>query len=203
MRILVATNNPSKLSSIRLLLVGTDIECFSPTDIGLTVVETDEGSDIAKNAENKARAYAGKTDLPILGMDSALVIPGEDLDPAKVRRNTLAGRDESTMTPEEIAQAMIAFYVSIVERRGENVSAYWEDAFTLLLPDGTIRHERDQRHIILTKHVHGTVDPHLPIRSLYMVVPTGKYVADQTPEEELIGLQPCAKALQHLLDITV
>lgn len=203
LKVLIATNNPSKLSRVRLLSAGMNVECLSPADLGLPVIETEEGSTIAVNAEQKARAYANKTDQPILGMDSAFVIPGEDLDPAKARRNALAGRDESTMTRQEIAQAMIAFYVSIVERRGEPVSAYWEDAFALLLPDGTVRHTRDQRPVILTKDVHGSVDPHFPLRSLYIVAPTGKYVADQTPQEQLIEFQPFTNALQQILHLPV
>ncbi len=199
MRILVATNNPSKLKRVRKLLSDADVEFLSPSDLGVPVIETDEGSDIAENAEKKARAYLGKTNIPILGMDSAFVIPGEDFDPAKVRRNALAGRDEATMTREEIAQAMTSFYGSIAERHGGTVAAYWEDALALVRPDGSVKHDAGKRPVTLTSKPHGTIDSHLPIRSMYIVAATGKYSADQTPEEELLEMKPYQDALKRIL----
>ncbi len=201
MRVLVATNNPGKLTRIRRLFKDADVEFISPTEVGIEAIETEEGSDLHENAERKARAYVGKTDVPILGMDSAFVIPGEDLDPAKVRRNALAGRDEATMTRDEIAQAMVDFYRGIVERRGGNVPAYWEDVFALVSPDGLVKHESDRRPVVLTEKTVGAFDPHLPLRSMYIPVPTGKYVADQTPEDELLELKPYQDALKRLLSL--
>jgi inosine/xanthosine triphosphate pyrophosphatase family protein len=201
MRIFVATNNASKLARVRELLVGTDVECLAPRDLDIPAIEVEEGSDINLNAEMKARAYFGKTDLPILGMDTALVIPGEDLDPAKVKRNALEGRDETSLTQDEIAHAMSSFYAKIVERHGGRLSAYWEDVFALLLPDGSTRRERDTRPIIITPTIHGTLDPYFPLRSMYIVEPTGKYVADQTPEDHVVELRPYAEALKRLLEI--
>lgn len=202
MKILVATNNPGKLKRVRKLFTGETVEFFSPSDLGIPVIETDEGSDIAENAEKKARAYLGKTELPVLGMDSAFVIPGEDLDPAKVRRNALAGRDEATMTREEIAQAMTSFYGSIAARHGGSVPAYWEDALALVLPDGSAKHDAGKRPVTLTSKPHGIVDAHLPIRSMYVVAATGKYPADQTPEEESLELKPYQEALKRILGVS-
>ncbi len=199
MNILVATNNPSKLARVRQFLSGADVDCFSPSDFGIPVIETDEGSDIAENAERKARAYLGKTELPILGMDSAFVIPGEDLDPAKVRRNALVGRDEATMTREETAQAMTAFYRSIAERHGGSIAAHWEDALALVLPDGTVKRERIRRPVLLTSTIREPINPNFPLRSMYIVEPTGKYTADQTSEEELVEMKPYQNALKRIL----
>lgn len=199
MDILLATQNPSKVARVRELLFGKGVTILTPKDAGLEVIDVEEGSDIAKNAEAKARAYLGKTDLPILGLDSAFVIPGEDLDPAKVRRNTLAGRDEKSMNEQEIVEAMIAFYQGIVKRRGGPVPAYWDDATALVLPDGTVKHERDRRPVELTDSVHGEVDPHFPLRSIYIIGATGKYAVDQTEEDERKELRPFQEALERIL----
>jgi len=202
MRILVATNNASKLTRVKDLLVGTDVESLSPADLGIPSIEVEEGSDIEANAEMKARAYVGKTDLPILGMDTAFVIPGEDLDPAKVKRNALGGRDESEMSREEIGQAIVAFYRAIAERRGGRVEAYWEDVFALILPDGTIRRERGRRPVTLTSEIRGVPDPYFPLRSMYIVGLTGKYSIDQTPEEYMAEFEPYRSALKRLLVVS-
>ena len=202
MRILVATNSPSKLTRVRHLLSGTGVECVSPADLGIEAIEVEEGSDLHENAERKARAYLGKTELPILGMDSAFVIPGEDLDPAKVKRNALGSREESAMTQEEIAQAMVGFYRGIVSRHGGNVPAYWEDVFAMVLPDGGVKREQDRRPVILTAEIVGKLDPHMPLRSMYIVESTGKYVADHTPDEEFLEMKPFQDALQRLLGIS-
>lgn len=201
MRILLATNNPAKVARVRQLTADQGVVFLTPVEVGLQSIEVEEGSDIAVNAERKARAYVGKTQLPILGLDSAFVIPGEDFDPAKVRRNALAGRDETAFSAEEIAGLMIAFYREIVKRRGGPVPAYWEDALALVSPDGTIRSERSRRPVMLTDTIHGKINPHLPLRSLYIVEATGKYVADQTPEDELKEMRPYQEALGRLLGL--
>lgn len=201
MQILAATSNPAKIARARQLLAGRDVAILTPAEAGISVVDVEEGSDIHENAVLKARAYLDKTIMPILGMDSAFVIPGEDLDPAKVRRNALAGRDESAMSAEEVAQAMIDFYKNIVERRGRRVQAYWEDAFALILPDGTVRRDVSRRPVALTTESRGTINPHFPLRSLYVVEATGKYAADQTPEEELIEMRPYREALERVLGL--
>lgn len=199
MDILLATQNAYKVSRVRHLLSGREVRILTPTDVGLRIIDVEEGSDIDENAETKARAYFGKTNLPILGLDSAFVIPGEDLDPAKVRRNALGDRDEKSMNEQEIVQAMIAFYQGVVRRRGGQLPAHWDDSFALVLPDGTVRREKSQRPVLLTEFVHGEINPHAPLRSMYIVEPTGKYVSDQTPEDEYIEMLPYQEALERIL----
>ena len=201
MIILVATNNPAKVARVRQLLAGRDVVMITPAEAGIPITEVEEGSDIAENAERKARVYFGKINLPILGMDSAFVIPGEDIDPAKVRRNALAGRDEADLSAKEVAEFMIAFYREIVKRRGGPVPAYWEDALALVGSDGTVRYGRSRRPVTLTDAVRGQINPHLPLRSLYIVEATGKYVADQTSEDESKEMRPYQEALERVLGL--
>lgn len=198
---MLATNNPSKVARVRKQLIAKPVEVLTPADFGLMPIETEEGSDIMQNAIAKAMAYSGLVDVPVLGMDTAFVIPGEDLDPAKVRRNTLGGRDESTMTREEIRDAMLGFYQNIARRRGGTVEAYFEDAFGLVIPDGTVKTDRGFRHLTLTDEVRGEVDAHFPIRSLYIVKATGKRVAEQDEAEESLELKEYREALERLLGV--
>lgn len=201
MQLLVATNNKAKIARVNLLLKGRDVFLVTPQEAGIEVPDVEEGSDILENAERKARAYYGKTDLPILGIDTAFVIQGEDLDPALVKRNALAGRNESDLSQEEIAKAIMTFYRDIAERHGGRAPAFWRDALALVLPDGSVRREVDKRPVILTGEVYGEPDPYFPLRAMYIVEATGKYVADQTPEEELVDLRPFQEALIKLLEL--
>lgn len=199
MNILIATNNPAKVSRVRALMPGHVF--LTPAEAGLPTLDIEEGSDILENAKAKAVAYKGVTDLPILGLDSAFVIPGTDLDPAKVKRNALDGRDEATMTREDVTQAIVAFYRRLVAEHGGRMSAYWEDALALVMPNGEIRTATGRRPVILTGEIHGELSPGMPLRSMYIVEPTGKYVCDQTPEEEGRELAPYRGALKRLLGV--
>lgn len=201
MHIFAATNNSAKVARLRQLLAGTRVTIVTPDEAGVTAVEVEEGSDIIENATRKARAYFGQMRMPILGMDSAFVIPGTELDPAKVRRNALEGQDESKLTADEIAALMTAYYRQIAEAHGGQASAYWQDVFVLLLPDCTLKTEESRRHVILTPEVRGKTVPNFPLRSMYIVQATGKYATEQTAEEELVELKPYQQALRRLFDL--
>lgn len=197
MRVLIATNNPAKVDRVRAQ--APDHEFVTPADLGLPSLEVEEGSDIRRNAEMKALAYRELTDLPILGLDSAFVIPGINLDPAKVKRNALEGKDEASMTREEVAEAIVAFYRCLVVVNGGPMPAYWEDASVLVMPNSETRAVTCRRPVILTGEVQGKLNPAFPLRSMYIVEPTRKYVCDQTVEDERLELAPYREALERLL----
>ncbi|MBP9762039.1 class I tRNA ligase family protein [Patescibacteria group bacterium] len=201
-KLLVATNNKSKFYRVKILLTAVlpSIEIVSPEDIGLEAIEVKEGSNMRENASLKAAAYAKLTDLPILGMDSGLFIQGEpDLDPTSPKRNALGDVDESTLTQEEKAGKMDAFWRGIAAKHGGEVEGYWHDISVLRLPDGTEICEEDKREIILTDHREGKMDIYLPVRGLYRVKSTGQYVADMIHDEEIhVELGPFTHALKKL-----
>lgn len=126
-RVLVATNNKSKLARVKKLLGATlpGLEVLSPAELGLEEQEVKEGDDMGENARAKAAAYAQMTDLPILGMDTGLFIAGEKLNVATPKRNALGGRDEASMTQEEKAEAMDVFYRAIAQKHG-GFSVFWK-----------------------------------------------------------------------------
>lgn len=201
MRILLATNNPAKVARVRQVLAACPVEALTPQDVGIEPIEVAEGSDIAWNAEAKARAYVGKTSLPIIGMDSAFLVDGEALDPAQVRRNALVGRDETSMTQEEIAEAMLRFYGAIAEKHGGAVSACFVDVFVGVFPDGSRRVARGERQVTLTAAVRQPLHIYFPLRSMYIAHATGKYGCEQTLAEEMQELRPYREALERLLNV--
>ncbi len=201
-KVLVATNNPSKVERIRKLLqsVLPDVQLVTPQEAGLSAADIEEGNDLLANARAKALAYRSKTDLPVLGNDTGVFITGEDHDPAQVKRNALGGIDDPAMPQEEKAKHMVAFYAAIAKRHGGKAPGYWKDVFVLLLPDGTERISESRRDIIFTTTVQQPVDPYFPMRSLYVNVATGKYAAEQTEDEEInIDLAPYKQALADVL----
>jgi len=199
--ILLATTNKSKVERIRKLLKasGSDVEAKTPTDLGIEPVETEEGSDLLANAWDKARAYLGQTELPILGTDTGFFLDNEILDPAMIKRNALGGRDEASLTRQEIKQAILDFYIGLARKHGGQAEAYWKDVFVLVMPDGTEKVSEGIRPVVLTDKVHGQVDDFFPMRSLYYSKTTGKFTCDATEEDELKELAPYAKALVELI----
>lgn len=199
---LLATTNRSKVERIRKLLKasGSDIEAKIPTDLGIEPIEVEEGSDLPANARDKARAYLGQTELPIMGTDTGFFLDGEILDPAMVKRNALGGRDEKDLTQEEIQRAVLEFYIALAKKHGGQAEAYWKDVFVLAMPDGAETMAEAIRPVVLTDQVHGEVDRYFPMRSLYCSKATGKFTCDATEEDELKELAPYAQALAEILD---
>ncbi len=200
-KVLVATNNKSKIARVKKLLgaVLPSIQVLSPKEAGIEEIEVKEGSDMKENARIKAAAYAGKTDLPIIGMDTGLYIAGEKLDVATPKRNALEGADESTLSQEEIAKRLDIFYRGIAEKHGGSVEGYWQDFMVLRLPNGTELSEENKRQIILTNERKGEMDLYFPVRGLYKVAANGKYVVDQTEDESVhVELGPLAQAFASI-----
>lgn len=199
MKVLVATNNKGKVERYRQLLAGTDIELFTPAELGIESVEVEEnGETLAENAELKARAYLGKTELPILANDTGIWVEGEGMINTP-RRTALAGLDEEKLTQEEIAEIMMEFWKSIARKYGGEVAAAWPETFAVAMSDGSVRFAESRREIILTDQQHGPVNLHMPLRPLYRSKMTGKPVLEQTPEEEAAELAPVRDALISLL----
>ncbi|MDD5341768.1 MAG: non-canonical purine NTP pyrophosphatase [Patescibacteria group bacterium] len=201
-KILLATNNPSKVARIRKLLtkVSPDIVVVTPTEAGLPAMEVEEGGDLFDNARRKAKAYFGQTGLPILGTDTGLFIDGEMIDPVQVKRNALKGQDEKSLNQHQIGLAILDFYLKIVKKHTKGVEAYWKDVFVLIDPDGTERVSESRREVILTNKVHEKIDWHFPLRSIYQVKSTGKYPYDESEAEEYKELQPITDALRKLIN---
>ena len=200
-KILLATNNLSKKKRIEKLLkkAGLKIKILLPEDLGLEKIETSEDGDLLENAQAKAEAYRGQTDLPILGIDVGFFIKDEEIDPVRVKRNALSGKDEKKLTQGETAKLILDYYQQIAKKNNGKVDAYWKDIFCLSLPDGKILNSESKREVILTDQVRGRVDSYFPMRSLYRIKASGKYTSEQTEEEELAELKPFTDALVQLL----
>jgi leucyl-tRNA synthetase family protein len=201
MDLVFATNNKAKLSRMQKLFnaAGFSITLKTPTDIGVTDFDVIEnGKTLAENAEKKARVLAEKTKFPVLADDTGFFIDGAELDPVTVKRNALQGVDEKDLTIDEISDRIIEFYKDIADHRGGKVDAEWRNALCLITPERVVAHEEAMRPSILSDELHGKIDPYFPLRGLYISKTTGKYVLEQTEEEEMRELQPITDAIKRL-----
>lgn len=198
-KILVATNNAGKVERYRKLLRGVAITLVTPKDLGIEIIEVEEnGKTLAENAELKARAYFGKTDLPILANDTGFFVEGEGLVEAP-KRMALGKRREKELSPEEIARALLDFWKGIATKYGGQVNAAWPEAFVLVLPDGSARMVESRREVLLTDQEFGPLHLTMPLRPLYISKATDKPAIQHTEEEEDYELTPVRDALISLL----
>ncbi len=198
--VVFATNNEGKLKRMQWLFeeAGLQITLKRPKDIGIEDFDVVEnGRTLEENVEKKARAVADKTDLPVLADDSGFYIENEILDPVKVKRNALNGVDEKTLSVEEVGAKMLEYYRSIASNHGGSVEAEWRNSFCLIFGREVI-HKQSIRPVTLTNEPKGEMDPHLPLRPLYVSKATGKHVLLQTKEEELLEMQPIIDTIKEL-----
>ena len=202
MKILLATHNAAKVERYKKLIALTelDIQACSPEELGLQIAPVEEsGVTLAENAELKARAYFGKVNLPILANDTGIYVEGEGFVAAP-KRIALQGKEEASLSQQEIFEAMQGFWQDIARKHGGRVDMTWIDVFVLLMPDGMKKTVESKRECILTDIVHGEVSAHMPVRSLYISKATNKPVAQHTPEDEVVELGAITNALTHILE---
>ena len=201
-KVFLATNNRAKRERYDRLLkhAGVDVVLVTPRELSCVVDNIEEtGKTLNENAEIKARAYFGKTDLPILANDAGLLVEGEGLVEAP-KRVSLEGRNEKEFSEEELYEKMLTFWQNIAKKHGGSVNATWIDSFVLLEPDGKLTAKDARREVILTDQIFGTVHIKFPVRSLYISKTTDKPSAQHTEKEECIELKPVTDVLVGLLN---
>lgn len=200
MDVLIASNNSGKVERYRSLIGHTthNVRFRTPAEVGIPPQDCEETSTtLHENAELKAHAYFGVTDLPILANDTGFWIEPEGLIDAP-KRIGLAGRDEKELTQEEITAQLITFWKEKATMYGGRVNAAWREVYVLLFPDGEMRMQEVERPVILTNREHGTAHPQLPVRGLYISKASGKPALEHTPEDELLELRPIVDAFEIL-----
>ena len=100
-RILVATNNAGKVSELRAILRGIEIDLVALHEVEHAGVE-ETGSTFVENAELKAAGYALQTGLPAIADDSGL-----EVDALDGRPGVLSARYGGADTPFEKKMEML------------------------------------------------------------------------------------------------
>ncbi len=73
-RLVIATRNAGKLREFRSLLAATGWQVLGLQDIVINTDIEETGTSFAENARQKAIAYSGETDYPVLADDSGLEV---------------------------------------------------------------------------------------------------------------------------------
>lgn len=101
--LLVATNNPGKLSELRDLLAGMPVALHDLRDFENVIEVEETGETFVENARLKASEYAAQTGLPAIADDSGLEIKALDRRPG-VLSARYGGSD--TSFPEKMAMLL-------------------------------------------------------------------------------------------------
>ena len=204
-KIFLASNNKSKKERIEKIFkhLNLKIKVYSPEDLKIEVQEIKEEGTLLENAQEKARAYQGKVDMPIMAMDTGFFIDNESFDSVKVKRNALVGCKEEDLTQEEIYRKMVDYYKEIANKNGGQTDAYFIDAITLIDSAGEVSDFEARREIILTNEEHETGDIYFPINTLYKLKNCGKYSADKTDQEEIEWLEDLIDVLKNIFDPSI
>lgn len=185
-KLLIGTNNPSKLKLIASFFEPGQVECVSPAQLGLSVDPPEEARTAEGNAIEKALAFHRASGLPVLTEDSGLVfldLPRDHADQPGVHVRRPEGH--APLTDDE---DMLAWYLQIVHRHGRRLRAAWQDAWCLLADDEHyVTHVDDDavlsRHALLMVDVPGRSRiPGWPLDSMTYDEGSRMYLADMQPE---------------------
>src|SRR4051812_42305338 len=79
--LLLASQNPGKLSEMRQLVAGLRFEVRAPRDLGIVEAPEETGHTFLENATLKARYYGGRTELLTVADDSGICVDALDGGP--------------------------------------------------------------------------------------------------------------------------
>lgn len=186
-RILIGTNNPSKLALMCRYAKGEGVECISPAELGLQVEPMENARDAAGNALEKALAFHRASGLPVLAQDSGLVFPELPMDhPDQPGVHVRRPENHPPLTDDE---DMLNFYMDVAHRHGGRLLAAWQDAWCFLQDEEHYALYADSADV-LSRHAEWLLDkpcasrqPGWPLNSLMFSEKRGKYWAENTAEE--------------------
>ena len=168
MKLLIGTNNPSKLRRMEELLAGANVSCVSPAELGLCCDVPESAATAAGNALEKALAWHRACGLPVYTEDSGLVFL--DLPRHHVHQPGVHVRRVQGVTMDD--DTMREYYRSLAHAHGGRLVSAWQSAHCLLFSeeDHAIFEDDDdllRKHaFLLTDQDNGKRLPGWPLESL-------------------------------------
>jgi XTP/dITP diphosphohydrolase len=133
-RLVIATNNPGKVSEFRDLLNGCGWQIVSPAEVGVSIDVEESGSTYAENARIKAEAFAKASGMAALADDSGLEVDALGGEPGALHHlHGWDGRDND----ERIRILLDAMKSVPLEQR----RARFRSVIVVVLPDGRVIEE--------------------------------------------------------------
>lgn len=181
--IFYGTNNAAKVNYLKKIAEGISADTIEKIEIiGINELQNidhnidESGKEPLENAKIKAFHYYGQIKKPVFSIDSGLFfenIEYQDQPGTHVRR--VNGK---TLTDEE----MIAYYSSLAEKYGGEITGYYKNAMCLIINDKTIIEKDDGKinteRFILSSKAHDKRVPGWPLDSLSKDLKSGKYFFD-------------------------
>ena len=128
-KLLIATNNPGKLSEYRILLKGVPFELVSLSDTGIKTSVAEVGATFEENARVKALTLAKESQLLTLADDSGLEVDALGGEPG-VMSARYAGENA---TDAERIRYLLAKLTAVPE---EKRTAHYRCVIAIARPDG-------------------------------------------------------------------
>lgn len=204
-KIYFATNNTSKIERAQKLFSrinpNTQLEKYGEI---IDVEET--GKTSLECALQKLEVYKGKDiDAPIAVADTSVHFENADFDfePTKVKRTALelAGKKESDLSVEQVAELMIEFYQGKAHEAGGRLNYHYIDSWAVLYPNGVVKTYEYRREYTLTDTREGELKPYFPMANLYVSKYTGKRHHESTDEDFFVEFAGQTEALRELFDM--
>lgn len=201
-KIYFATNNTSKIERAQKLF--SEIYSKAIVEKYSDIIEVEEtGETSLECALQKLEVYKWKEiDAPIAVADTSVYFENADFDfePTKVKRTALelAGKKESDLSVEEIAELMIDYYQAKAKEAGWKLNYHYIDSWAVLYPNGEIKTLEYRREYILTDIRKGELKPYFPMSALYVSKYTGKRHHESTDEDFFVEFAGQTEALSEL-----
>jgi len=210
LKVYFATGNTSKIERAHKLL-----SKLNPDAVVEKYPEIIEIEETARTplecALQKLEVYKWKDiDAPIAVADTAVYFESADFDfePTKVKRTALelAGKKESDLSIEEVAELMIAYYQERAREAGWSLDYYYVDSWAVLYPNGEVKTIEYRREYTLTDVREWELKPYFPMANLYVSKYTGKRHHESTQEDffmEFAGQMEAVKELFGYQDSSI
>ena len=181
-KLLFATTNKSKINRFYEGLLKKGIELLSLDDLNLNIEVEENGTTAIDNALIKARAYAKKTNLPVIAMDDTLYLDNvpENKQPGMYVRRVNSKR----LTDEE----MIKYYSSLAKEYGTNgkLTARWIYGMALISNNYEYTYTWNKSNFYLSDTPSNIINPGYPLNTISINIKLNKYFTDLTEEDKLL-----------------
>jgi XTP/dITP diphosphohydrolase len=134
-RLVIATNNPGKITEFRDLLEGCGWEVVAAADAGVSIEVDETGATYAENARIKAQAFCQASSLPAIADDSGLEVDALNGEPGPLHH--LRGWDGSN--DAERVQILLDALKDVPE--GKRTGRFFS-VIVVALPDGSAIEDR-------------------------------------------------------------
>lgn len=183
MKLVYGTYNPAKFDSMIEMIGGLDIEMIQLSSLCPNLIESDEkGNDPLSNAEEKALNYYKQINMPVFSCDSGLYFKDvNECDQPGVKIRRVNGRKLNDIE-------MIKHYVSLANKYGGKIVAYYKNAICLVMDENTIiRYDGDDlnsEEFYIVGKPHDISKEGFPLDSISIHIQSGKYYYDLENDQQ-------------------